>query len=312
MGFERIVCLAGGVGAAKFLRGLVEVVEPERITAIVNTGDDVEMHGLHVSPDLDIVMYTLAGIVDEEKGWGIRGDTFYCLDMLGRYGQETWFKLGDRDLATHILRTMWLRQGLRLSEITRRLCERLGVGVEIIPMTDDRVETRVITDAGDLNFQEYLVKRGARDRVLDVYFRGIEEAEPAPGVLERIEEADAIVICPSNPIVSIGPILSVEGIRDSLKRARADVVAISPIVGGAPIKGPADKLMKGLGIEVSAYGVAELYEDFLDYMVIDEVDRELAPRIEKLGIEVAITDTVMKNLEDKVRLAKFVLELLEG
>jgi len=312
VGFERIVCLAGGVGAAKFLRGLVEVVEPERITAIVNTGDDVEMHGLHVSPDLDIVMYTLAGIVDEEKGWGVRGDTFYCLEMLGRYGQETWFKLGDRDLATHILRTMWLRQGLRLSEITRRLRERLGVRVEIIPMTDDRVETRVVTDAGDLNFQEYLVKRGARDRVLDVYFRGIEGARPAPGVLERIGEADAIIVCPSNPVVSIGPILSVRGVRDALREAEAEVVAISPIVGGAPIKGPADKLMRGLGIEVSAFGVAKLYEDFLDCMVVDEVDRELESRIEELGIEVAVTDTVMRTLEDKIRLARFVLELLEG
>ena len=224
MGLERIVCLAGGVGAAKFLRGLAEVVEPERITAIVNTGDDVEMHGLHVSPDLDIVMYTLAGIVDEEKGWGVEGDTFYCLEMLGRYGQETWFKLGDRDLATHILRTMWLRQGLGLSEITRRLRERLGVKVEIVPMTNDRVETRVVTDAGDLSFQEYLVKRGARDRVLDVYFKGIEGARPAPGVLERMGEADAIIVCPSNPVVSIGPILSVRGVRDALREAEAEVV----------------------------------------------------------------------------------------
>lgn len=312
MSVERIVCLAGGVGAAKFLRGLVEVVEPERITAIVNTGDDIEMHGLHISPDLDIVMYTLAGIVDEEKGWGVRGDTFRCLEMLGRYGCETWFKLGDMDLATHILRTAWMRQGVRLSEVTRRLCERLGVRVRILPMTDDPVETRVVTDVGDLHFQEYLVKRGARDRVLRVYFKGIEEAGPAPGVLEAIASADAIVVCPSNPIVSIGPILSVKGIRQALKEAKGKVAAISPIVGGRPIKGPADKLMRGLGIEVSAVGVSKLYRDFLDYMVIDSVDEGLKRSIEAMGIRVAVTDTIMRSLEDKVRLARFVLSLLEG
>ncbi len=308
---NKIVCLAGGVGAAKFLRGLVEVVDPKNITVIVNTGDDIEMYGLHISPDVDIIMYTLAGVVDETKGWGIKDDTFHCLEMISKYGYETWFKLGDKDLATHIIRTYLMKQGLKLSEITKIFCKRLGVKVKIIPMTDDKVETRIVTNVGDLHFQEYLVKRGARDKVINVYFKGIENASPAPGVIESILNADAIIICPSNPIVSIGPILSIKGVRKAIKEAKAKKVAISPIVGGRPIKGPADKLMKGLGIEVSALGVAKLYSDFLDIMIIDEIDKELKTEIEKLGMKVFVTNTIMKTLEDKIRLAKFVLEILK-
>ncbi len=307
-----IVALAGGVGAARFLQGLVRVVEPEDITVIVNTGDDVEFHGLHISPDVDIVLYTLAGIVDEEKGWGIKGDTFHCLEMLGLYGQETWFKLGDRDLATHIYRTMLLRQGLTLAEVTDRIRSALGVRVRVLPMSNEPVRTMILTDEGLMHFQEYLVKRGARDRVLEVRFEGVEEARPTPGVLEAIEEAEGVVVCPSNPIVSIGTILAVRGVRKALRRTAATVVGISPIVGGKPVKGPADKLMEGLGLEVSAYGVAQLYQDFLDWFVIDEVDGRLKERIEDLGIKVVVTNTIMRTLEDKVRLAELVVDLIRG
>ncbi|MEM2341786.1 MAG: 2-phospho-L-lactate transferase [Candidatus Bathyarchaeia archaeon] len=303
-----ITALAGGVGAAKFLSGLVRVVPEEELTVIVNTGDDIELYGLHISPDLDIVAYTLAGIVDEERGWGIRGDTFHCLEMLRKYGYETWFNLGDRDLATHIHRTILLKRGLKLSQATREICRSLGLRVNIIPMTDDRFETWIETDAGLMHFQEYLVKRGARDRVLGVKYVGAENANPAEGVIDTILDSDLIIICPSNPIVSIGTILSIRGVREALKRSGAHKVAISPIVSGAPLKGPADKLMSGLGLEVSAFSVAYLYRDFLDLFVLDKMDEGEKNRIESLGIKVIVTNTIMKTLEDKIRLAKTVLE----
>ena len=306
-----ITTLAGGVGAARFLQGLVHVVPPEEIVTIVNTGDDIEFYGLHISPDVDIVTYTLAGIVDEEKGWGIRGDTFNCLDMLRKYGYETWFMLGDKDLATHIHRTLLLKSGLKLSEVTEKIRKALGVKVKIIPMTDDRVQTKIVTNVGEMHFQEYLVKRKTQDPVLGVKFEGIERAEPAPGVIEAILNANGIIICPSNPIVSIGPILSIKGVREALKKTKAKTVAISPIVGGAPIKGPADKLMRGLGIEVSALGVAKIYKDFLDTLIIDNVDRDLKPRIEEIGVKVHVTNTIMKTLQNKMKLAKETLKLLE-
>jgi len=303
-----ITALAGGVGAAKFLTGLVRVLPEEEITVIVNTGDDIEMYGLHISPDVDIIIYTLAGIVDEEKGWGIRGDTFHCLRMLGRYGYEIWFNLGDRDLATHIHRTFLLRKGLKLSEVTSKICRELGLKVMVIPMTDDKFETRIITDVGSMHFQEYLVKRGAKDRVLGVEFVGMEEANPAPGVLDALRSCDTIFVCPSNPIVSIGTILSVKGVREAIKNSEAVKVAISPIVAGAPIKGPADKLMKALGLEVSAYSVAYLYRDFLDVFILDVLDKEEKEKIERLGIRAVTTNTIMKRLEDKVRLARLALQ----
>lgn len=306
-----ITALAGGVGAARFLQGLVRLISEEKLTVIVNTGDDIELYGLHISPDLDIVVYTLAGIVDEEKGWGIEGDDFHCLEMLREYGYETWFKLGDRDLATHIHRTYLLKSGLRLSEATRRICQALGLKVKILPMTDEKFETVVVTDKGRMHFQEYFVKRKAKDRVVDVEFKGAERAHPAPGVLSSILNADAVVVCPSNPIVSIGTILSVRGVRDAMKETKAKVIAISPIVGGAPIKGPADKLMRALGLEVSAYGVASLYKDFLDDFIIDLVDEALKSRIEALGLNVVVTNTIMKSMQNKVQLAKAVLNLVE-
>jgi len=307
-----ITTLAGGVGAAKFLSGLVRLVPEEELTVIVNTGDDIELYGLHISPDLDIVMYTLAGIVNEESGWGVKGDTFHCLDMLQSYGYETWFKLGDRDLATHMTRTYLLKSGLKLSQVTSRLCRALGLKVNILPMTDEKVETIIVTDKGRLHFQEYLVKRKANDRVINVEFKGAERAQPAPNVLSSILNAEAVIICPSNPIVSIGTILSVKGVRNTLKKTKARVIAISPIVSGAPIKGPADKLMRGLGLEVSAYGVASLYKDFLDDFVIDVKDKAQKARIETLGLNVVVTNTIMKGVQDKIKLARVVLDIVKS
>ena len=302
-----ITALAGGVGAARFLQGLIKIVPQKEVTVIVNTGDDIQLYGLHISPDLDIIMYTLAGIVNTETGWGIQGDTFHCLETLQRYGYETWFKLGDGDLATHIHRTYLLEGGLSLSEATHRLCRSLGLEMKILPMTNDRFETKILTDKGVMHFQEYLVKRGARDKVIDVTFEGAEKAEPAREVIDSILSAEAIILCPSNPIVSIGTILSIKNVRKALRETRAKVVAISPIVGGAPIKGPADKLMQGLGLEVSAYSVAHLYRDFLDVFIIDHMDQAERERIEELGLRVIVTNTIMKSLRDKVRLAKVTL-----
>jgi LPPG:FO 2-phospho-L-lactate transferase len=303
-----ITALAGGVGAARFLTGLVKLVNEKDLSIIVNTGDDIEMFGLHISPDIDIVAYTLAGIVDEEKGWGVRGDTFHCLETLRKFNREVWFNLGDKDLATHVFRTNLLKNGLRLSEVTAQISHALGLNVAILPMTDDKFETRIITEMGSVHFQEYLVKREAKDEVLGVEFLGADNANPAPSVIESIREAELAIICPSNPIVSIGTILAVKGVRDALRRTDAKRVAISPIIAGAPVKGPADKLLRGLGFEVSAYSVAKLYSDFLDTFILDAADSAEKDKIEKLGIEVKVTNTLMKNLEAKIALAKTVLE----
>jgi LPPG:FO 2-phospho-L-lactate transferase len=302
-----VVALAGGVGAARLLRGLVRIILPENLVIIGNTGDDVELYGLHVSPDLDIVMYTLAGMVNEQKGWGISGDTFNCLEMLGKLGFETWFKLGDHDLATHIVRTRLLKDGKTLSRATEELCRMLSVKARLVPMTDDYVRTRVVSGKRILDFQEYFVKRGTEDEVTNVLFEGAEKAEPAPGVVEAIEEAERLVICPSNPILSISPILSIPKIRRALDETNAFIVGVSPIVGGKALKGPADRIMASMGLEVSAYGVAKFYRDFLDHLVIDKVDGNQKKRIEELGIKVTVTDTIMKNLEDSARLAKVIM-----
>lgn len=303
-----IVVLAGGVGAARFLQGLVQVVPQERITVIGNTGDDREFYGLHVSPDLDIVTYTLAGVVDEVQGWGIRGDTNNTMQQLTAYGNEDWFLLGDRDLATHIHRTNLLRQGKTLSAVTDDLRQRFGLSIRLLPMSDQPVATHVRTPAGLLHFEEYFVQRRAMDEVQDVVFVGVETAQPAPGVLDALKQAEAILIAPSNPIVSIGSILAVPGIHDVLHEASGMVVAVSPIVGGAPIKGPADKLMRGLGLDVSAVGVARCYRDFLDVMVVDEQDAHLIPAIEDLGIPAVATNTIMRDLAAKAELARQVLQ----
>jgi len=303
-----ITALAGGVGAARFLTGLVRLVPEEELTVIVNTGDNITLHGLYISPDTDIITYTLAEIVGEKKGWGIRGDTFSCLDALKKLGEETWFKLGDKDIATHLYRTALLREGIKLSEVTKRIASAFGLKLAVLPMTDNVFETRIKTMEGDFHFEEYLVRRRARDEVLGVNFFGAEKAKPAPGVLDAIANSELIVICPSNPIVSIGTILEIKGIREGLLKTQARKVAISPIVGGSPIKGPADKLLRGLGHEVSAFGVAELYRDFLDTFVIDTVDSKERARIEELGVRVKLTNTIMGDLEAKVSLARTVLE----
>ncbi len=304
-----IVVLAGGVGAARFIEGLVQVVPPRTITAVVNTGDDITLHGLHVSPDLDIVTCTLANLIDREQGWGIVGDTAECMSWLVKLGAPGWFKLGDRDLALHIRRTAMLNEGFTLSEVADSFRRSLGVAVHILPMSDDPVPTCVLTDAGEVHFEEYFVKNRARNEVRGVRYAGAEQAKPAPGVLDLIAQAETIVIAPSNPVVSIGPILSLPGVRDAITASHAPVVTMSPIVGGAPVKGPAAPLMRAVGLDVSAVGAAQAYAGLLNGIVIDTVDAGLAPRIEALGVQVAITDTIMRGPAEKANLARVALEL---
>jgi len=266
------------------------------------------MFGLHISPDIDIVTYTLAGIVDEQKGWGVKDDTFQCLEMLKKLGLDTWFALGDKDLATHILRTEMLEKGYTLTQTTENISRALGLQVKVLPMTNEKFQTWIRIKDGLVHFEEYFVKRSSKDDVLGVEFIGALNAEPAPDVIEALMISEKIVICPSNPIVSIGTILSVKGIRDALRQTNAKIVGVSPIVAGATIKGPADKMLAGLGYEVSAYSVAKLYADFLDIFVIDVKDTEQAHQIRQLGLEVKVTNTIMKTLDNKIGLAKTVLE----
>jgi LPPG:FO 2-phospho-L-lactate transferase len=302
-----IVVFAGGVGAARFLEGVVQVASPDDITAIVNTGDDITLHGLYISPDLDIVTYTLAGIIEESQGWGVRGDTYHTLEMLKKLGADTWFLLGDRDLAAHIRRTELLRNGATLSEVADLFRRALGVGVRILPMSDDLVGTYIDTPGGLIHFENYLVQRRAQDQVIGVQFKGVEDARPAPGVIEAIHAAEAVLIAPSNPIVSVGTILAVPGVREALIQTAAPVVAVSPIVGGAAIKGPAAPLMRSQGFEVSALGVAHCYRELIDVLVIDHADAALADDIRALGIGVLVTDTIMRGPQEKRALAEAAL-----
>lgn len=304
-----ITVLAGGVGAAKLLVGMASIVGQKDLTVIVNTGDDIELHGLHVSPDVDIVAYSLAGIVDEEKGWGIKGDTFRGLDALKQFTGSEWFNLGDGDFATHIFRTDLLRQGFTLTDATQKISAALGVKANILPMTDAKFETRIATKNGTIHFEEYMVKHGAKDEVVGVEYAGAAEAKATANVLDAIENAQRIVICPSNPVVSIGTILAVKGIKEALRSAQAVTVGVSPIIAGFPVKGPADKLLRSLGHEVSAFGVAELYAEFLDTFIIDVADASEKARIEHLGMKVKLTNTLMRNLNDKISLAKVVIDI---
>ena len=304
----KITALAGGVGAARFLTGLAKAVNPEDITVIVNTGDDINLYNLHISPDVDIVTYTLAGIVDEAKGWGIKDDTFQALAALKTLGADTWFNLGDKDLATHIYRTNRLHQGATLTQVTTEIATKLGLKTRILPMSDDHFETKIRTPQGTMHFEEYFVKHQCKPQFLGVEFDGGASAKPAPGVLEAVLDADLVIVCPSNPVVSVGTILSIAGVRDALRQTRAHVVAVSPIVEGATVKGPADKMLQGLGVEVSAFGVAEFYSDFLDAIVIDTKDADQRGRIEKLGVKVSVTNTIMRSLEHKVALAQVALQ----
>ena len=310
-----VTALAGGIGAGKFLRGLVRAVAPTDVTVIVNTADDIAMHGLHVSPDVDSVTYWLGDAFDRERGWGRRDETFRATEELRRFDAEAaWFNLGDLDLATHLFRTRLLAEGRTLSEVTARAAARFGVASQILPMSDDPVTTRVSAVALgrelDLHFQEYWVKRHAQDEVKAVRYEGVERAAPAPGVLEAIGSAETIVVCPSNPVASIGPILAVPGIRAALSARRERVVGVSGIVGGAPLAGMADKLMPVAGVEVTAAGAADCYRGLLAGWVIDEIDRDLAPRIEATGVRVAVTDTIMTDDAKAEALARTVLGLL--
>ena len=302
-----LATLAGGVGAARFLAGLVRVVPATDVAAIVNTGDDDEFHGLYVSPDLDSVTYTLAGASNLAQGWGLEGETFATLDALARYDVPTWFRLGDKDLATHLFRTVRLRAGAPLSTVTTEITRAWSVDVRLLPMTDDPVRTRITVQRPDgveeLAMQQWFVGERAEPPVVAVRFVGAEYARPAPGVLEALTRADTIVICPSNPVVSIGPILAVPGVRDALAAQRDRVVGVSPIVGGAPVKGPADRLMAPLGIEVSCVGVARAYAEFCGSLVIDAVDAERAAEVEAVGVHAVVTDTMMRSPEIAAALA---------
>jgi LPPG:FO 2-phospho-L-lactate transferase len=305
----RIAALAGGVGASKLLLGLYDVMDPAALTAIVNTGDDITLHGLKISPDLDIVTYTLAGIIDPKKGWGFRGETFHLLRRLAVFGRTNWFNLGDRDLATHIHRTAMLADGKTLADTAESIRLALGVKSRILPMCNEPVPTIIESNEGALHFQEYLVKRRAEPVVRSIRFDGVEAANPAPGVLEAIRDADRIVICPSNPLISIGPILAVKGIREAVRARRENVVAVCPIVGGKSLKGPSDKMLAELGHEASAKGVAKLYADFTGTFVIDPADESQRVAIESLGMKVAVIPTVMQTRGDKRKLARAILSL---
>jgi LPPG:FO 2-phospho-L-lactate transferase len=302
-----IVALAGGVGGAKLAHGLYATLDAGALTVVLNTGDDFDLYGLRIMPDADTVLYTLAGLANPATGWGIAGDTAEMLGMLQRYGEDTWFWLGDRDLATHILRTVRLHAGWSPTRAIAACAEALGVRAALLPMCDEQVATMVQTPAGELPFQDYFVRRRQRDEVIAVRFDGIERAAVPAGVSVTLDEAETIVLCPSNPLVSIGPILAVPGMRERIQRSSATKVAVSPIVGGKALKGPADRMLAGLGVEVSPYGVASLYRDVVEGMVIDRMDAVHGKRIEALGVRVLVTDTVMRVETDRARLAREVL-----
>lgn len=304
----RITALAGGTGAAKLLRGLAACLAPTELTIVGNTGDDAEIWGLHVSPDLDTVLYALSGKLDRERGWGRPDETFRCLAAMAELGVETWFNLGDRDLATHVFRTRELRRGAPLSAITATIAARLGVTARVLPMSDDPVRTRIRTPDGWLAFQEYFVRDKAQVEVMDVAYEGAESATPGPGVLDAIADADVIVVCPSNPVTSIGPLLAVPGVVAALTRTRATAVAVSPIVGGAAVSGPADALMRARGLPVSPAGIAGAYAPWLDALLIDERDRAAIPDVLALGVSPTVADVVMSSPEGEVALARWVLE----
>ncbi len=303
-----ITCLAGGVGAARFLEGLVRAVPAAEVTAVVNTGDDTVLHGLHISPDLDTVTYTLAGAINREMGWGLTGESWAAMEALERYGGETWFRLGDRDLATHLYRTHRLSQGAPLSEVTAEITRAWGLEPSLLPMTDHRVATRIKTPGRDaIGFQEWFVGERHATPVEAVAFEGIRDAQPAPGVLEALADAEVVIICPSNPIVSIGPILEVPGVVAALEGRRDSVVAVSPIIAGKALKGPADTLMSDLGHEPSVSGVARLYARVAATLVVDEADAERVAGVGAEGMRCVVTSTVMKGAESAAVLSTSVL-----
>ena len=306
---SKVLALAGGVGGAKLALGLRDILDEESLAIVVNTGDDEEFFGLHVSPDLDTVMYTLGGIANPDTGWGISGETFRSLNRLRQYGVDTWFNLGDLDMATHIRRTQLLGQGNTLSEVTNSLCSSLGIAHSIFPMTDDTLKTIVITEISEMSFQEYFVKNRCDPRVISLRFDSPSECSPSPGFVTALNESDLLVFCPSNPFLSVDPILAVPGVRKKIENFRGARIAVSPIVGGEAIKGPAGKILRELGHEVSCVGVAKRYVDLCDVFIIDNVDANLASTIEKLGMRVVVTNTIMNNDQEKRTLAREILSL---
>jgi LPPG:FO 2-phospho-L-lactate transferase len=303
----KVLALAGGVGGAKLAAGLEAALQPGDLSVVVNTADDFDLWGLRLCPDLDTVMYTLAGIANPETGWGIAGESFGALEMLARYGEDTWFKLGDRDLATHVLRTTKLRSGEPLTRVTADLSGALGVESAMLPMCDEPVATVLDTPDGPLEFQEYFVRRRQRDEVLGMRLQGVGDARPTEAVLRALAGADLVVLCPSNPVVSIGPILAVPGMREALASSSVPKIAVSPIVGGRALKGPADRMLASLGHEVSSVGVSRMYEGLVSGMVIDGVDHGERLGIEALGMRVLVTAVIMRDEPDRVRLAREVL-----
>ena len=304
----RVAALAGGTGAAKLLRGLAAALDASALTVVVNTGDDAEVWGLRVSPDLDSVMYALAGVLDTGRGWGRADETFRCLAAMAVYGAPTWFTLGDRDLATHLVRTRALRDGQSLSAITAQLCRTLGVAARLLPMSDDAVRTTIRTPEGRLGFQEYFVRDKCQAEVVGIDYDGADRARPAPGVVEAIREADLVVVCPSNPVTSVGPIIAVRAIADALAAARAPVVGVSPIVGGAAVSGPAGALMRARGLPVSPVGIAHAYAPWLQTLLVARDDAACAPELAALGVRAVPTDVMMPDAERERALARAVLD----
>jgi LPPG:FO 2-phospho-L-lactate transferase len=302
-----ITVLTGGTGGAKFLDGLRQILKPEDLTIIVNTGDDMVWWGLYVSPDIDSITYMFAGKLSPDRGWGVKGETFHCLRTMGQLGQPIWFHAGDRDLATHILRSKLLADGKTLSEVTAEIASKYGIRTRILPMSNSRVETRVMTPVGELSFEEYFVQRWYQDPVESVRFAGSSDAEPAPGVVEAIRSAEFVLLAPSNPITSIAPILAVPGIREALRETRARTVAVSPIVAGKAVSGPAGTLMAAEGFEVSVAGVADCYRDFLDILVVDSSDAQAAKGLHQSGMRVHCTRTIMRTAKERIALAKAVM-----
>ncbi len=304
-----ITVLTGGTGGAKFVDGLRRIVPAQELTVIVNTGDDHEWWGLYISPDIDSILYVLSDWLSVERGWGVRGDTFHCLQQMKELGEETWFSVGDRDLALHLLRSKLLAQGRTLSEATAAISGRLGIKHRVLPMSDQRVETRIGTPGGELSFQEYFVKRRYQDPVNSVKFAGAAESQPAPRVIEAIVSADAVLIAPSNPVTSIGPILAVPGIREALANTNAPVLAVSPIIGTTAVSGPAANLMRVYGLEVSIAGIAHAYGEFLDVLVAHESDAEYAWTANIGGVEIHCADILMRTFEDRTRVASSALSM---